>query len=515
MYPEEYNYRPTNQPTRRFNPRILIVAGIVAVVVIIALAIWASLGGNKAPSNANIEDPGYVVHETGLTSDQSFSAVQGNELFSYNGLVFYKQPLSGTKNVTVLSSGIKLPQVARMQWAGSKGAAVQFKGSYVGTAVYDTLLAQRISSDSSTLQNYWWYVDFSKGTVSILTKRALNPSPKFSTAANGLYYFAPDQTSEAFKRLLLFYDVATGQTKNIGSSVDIAQVNDMTICKSGQLLCVIGRDSSQDKTFKLYSFNASTGSEKTLLTEVTGNIVVSNDPDLFASVPAGENESKGYADPRQDEGANEDTDPAPSQVSVFDVNTKQSYSLNFQASVDTTALPYFTKQGNFAWFSGAINSNSDDGSNLENFEPGFRAGVNALSGEARSNLFKLVKADGQKVSKSMIALSAGEGPALLTDTGGDQYIFTTSTESPVASKQSEKPATDAVVSCLAAAGQGSEQEFNKEQSTFSIFITYDNTFTTRTRAFADCVASKGTVGLIGYNYQLVGVDPKNGRIVTD
>ncbi len=316
MYPEE-SY--ANAQPKKSRKKLFLIIGAAIVVIIILLL---SFAGSQSVDNANIDDPGYKVTSTDLIPAAYFSTIQGNDLYSYNGLAFYKVNLDNSNNVTILRSGLKLPTPASITWAGSNGALLTFKQSFSNTIVSNALRASGLSLDKLT-QAYVWYLDFGSGKLTLVNKIPVQSGkPYYDEAAKGIYYVS--RTERIFKLTLHFFNIQTSKDELAVPDLDSAGIESLSKCSPDFKLCFIARDRSNatESSRQLYAID-SNNRKISVYDPKGGRIFATSKPDLYITTAAEEVRSS-----TDKPGApTEDTDFSSAIAQSYDVASKSSSDL--------------------------------------------------------------------------------------------------------------------------------------------------------------------------------------------
>lgn len=128
-------------------------------------------------------------------SSQSRVGLKDNYLYSFNGIGFMKTDITSGETKTLLS-GLRVPTIGNIWWAGDEGALVTFSGSLYGTQVYDRLIQDPSSLNYSVFSQYVWYIDFSAKTISLVSTIPLYQNIAYYNSRQHLFYYVTEAYSE-------------------------------------------------------------------------------------------------------------------------------------------------------------------------------------------------------------------------------------------------------------------------------------------------------------------------------
>lgn len=445
----------------------------------------------------------YDLEKTGLEVRQDFAHLDKSELYAYNGLAFYKTNLE-SGDTTVLSSGLKLPLPSSVYWANSRGALMDFSSSYYLSEVQEALRAegQQLNDDS---RNYTWYLDFASGSLKLVnTDPVAAELVYYSEADNGFYYITDTSKKRYRTTALYFYDIDSGRNETVSYDLRLASVRALQACPAAGGICFIGRDKTEPTIEKLYTLNQD--GKKQVVINSKGRVFATNDPARYVVVGLEEKTATTGNTP-----AIEEVEARYSEEPAFlhNIETSEVGDLGFNIGFEQP-LVHFTDNDQFYIF-GSVLEKEPENEQLTFYRSG------TLNGNSTySDSFPVAYSDGSAFTGQVISSSGhGQGSLMLLGTLEGSYVLFGSTQqnSATLTPKSPEAAAKAVESCVTSHAQDSQ--YFSESGMFRIFFTADGGFAEDIAAFSDCILTSNEVPLHGYNFQFAGLDPVNGRIVTD
>lgn len=443
---------------------------------------------------------------TPFSSEQNFSQMQGNSVYSYNGLAFYKLDL-GNNQTSVLNTGSRFPTPDQVVWAGDQGALLNFSGPLYSTRI-ETALQARGESVNKATQMYTWYLDFATNELKMVSKYSIRKGlAAYSTEAKGVYY-VPNygiflnefpETEENLNRLSLnFYGIESGVENEVAGDLKAVDATSVFLC-ANQAACVITVPSQQTTKTSVSSFTKS-GETQVLLENFDGRVFSTNSPNLVITVP---NRLGDLEDAQAKEG-----DSAEGQAVLYDLGTKKSHDLGF--SVGNSSLLSNFNGRDFYIFD--TNQFSTPGK-PQHF---YRVGVLSKNGKPST---KLVDITGQDEAKSKtgvyldVASYGTEGRSLLTPIAGNMVLFGEVGKAENISSVGSDEAKASVAQCQADGKP--ELQYYDTAKQFRILLPQTANWQTELANFSTCLSEKALSAMVGYNYQFSLTDPVNGRLVSD
>lgn len=500
----DFNYKqPTPQQRLRINRRTVMIVGLVGLTMIVGIVLFFA----NPTIDDNVADPAYKLHETSLKDNQNFSSIQGADLYSYNGLAFYKTTLQGKDNTaTALLSGLKLPKPEEIVWGESKGAIMSFSESFGGTTVSDAIRArsQRVSVATKA---YSWYVDFASGTLSLAATDPIEPSASvYSPKANGFYYVTRSDSNG--KTALHFFDVVSKTNSTLLANTAFSIIDNLSLCDNYRL-CMRLRDDKDPAHDKIYAI--SNDNRLTELFNSRGRISATNDPNRFVVIQDEDSDDATQSDDHKPSATTkdvpDDTDYPSTSAKLYDIRTKASVDLDFIVDQPDISLRV-NGDDSFVAFDTSYEIKADDSS-----QPAYRAGSISTDGKAASKLFPLQSSLGSGFDSPLIKFSYGSSATLITDSDNKQHIFSNSSDLPSLKSRNISEVQPIIDACKANSVRNTS--YDATSQTITVDVVDDSAFKGRIATFSKCIAQKGATPLIGYNYSFTGTDPTSGRLTTD
>lgn len=484
-----------SSPTRQFKitPKLIIIGIglLLAIVILISWLLW-------------VKYPSYTVSTTPLNTDRNFSHMTGSDIYSYNGMAFYKINLAKNNEVAVLSEGLKLPTPKNVFWADSRGALVSFDESFILTEVEKALAARGQVVDEIT-STYTWYLDFSSSTLSLVSEEPLLTAV-FSARDNGFYYI-PDYTHietdsyAAPNTPLHFYNINTKADETVSEDLEVVDITHIGNCSDASMkVCIIASDKDNIAKLKLIGIN-SQNQTVPLIELDEGKLVATNSPDLYVTATPSESDkpaTSGSADGEREIAFTN------MRVELRNIKTKTATSLPFTID-EEDIFPYIVSDKDFYVLSTRVAN--------ENQANVFINGAPSTIGIASSTESPLTFSDG-KLYNTGIAGIVGygdNGTSLLDTNSGMQLLFSPSAQSKTVDSLSKKSVEDIVNKCAT----GAAIDYFDEEKQFRVLFTDNDAFKQTVATFSDCVTKADTRALVGYNFAFGARDPGSGRITTD
>jgi hypothetical protein len=501
---ESYGYQPKPRKSRK---KWFVAGAVILLLLIGTLILLPSKQNSKLQSQAASQS--YAALPTSLTVSDNFGYLNGNELYGYNGLAFYKSNLQDGTKLTILNNGMKLPKPSAIYWANSKGALLNFSQSFATSRIEEVLKAQKLSLNNET-KNYTWYLDFATGSLHFVDYSSIRPGfALYDAKANGFYYIGNNSTSNArtTKLSLRFYNVATYKAEDISKDLGVTSVSFLSPCNSNHRLC-FASTSAKDYSTKqiLYGITADNKIQK--IHTVDGNIYPTNNRNYFLTTDL----SKRTASSKT----------ADLPTALYNPNSNTSIPLDFKAVGAADVLVHFSSDTHFSIITNTSSIDyprSSRGENSEVQSSSVTAGIlsNDSSNAATGNAIALNLADGSSYKGSVIGENSysNTGPLLgITEDGAEVLVTETGQQYSIPTTADQKKVSDIITSCIQSSPNAS-QEYTPDKKLFSVYFTYNSNFNASAANFGNCLAKAGSAALIGYNYYIGGTDPVNGRIVSD
>lgn len=507
MYPEE-NYTPykPKSDNRQTKFRLIMLIGLplLFLVIIVIVVLRPASNGSSAPQ--------YNLRSTNLTASMDYPYLNGSDLYTYNGLAFYKTNMEASGSnatTTVLSKGLRLPTPSNIYWADSRGALLTFKESFYLTPV-ETALTGIGQTINDTTRSYSWYLDFASGKLQLVNRRPIVPGlAHYSKSQKGFYYIEsafPDE-NDNIASPLHFFDISANRDQIVSSNLGVTDVRRLTECpttdSTAKNICLVARDSKDQKAERLY--NVSHNGRRTQLLDSKGRLFPTNNPNIYIAVSRGE-EAEKIQGSRNQEQADFTEEPAV----LHNLETNVTRTLDFRVGGSNNITAYFGDDDNFYF----IDSVVEDKSNEEQPDAFvYRAGTIAdgSASELRTVLFQ----DNTAFTGSLTSSNGygNNGTSLLSTTNGGLMLFAKSDSIVKLSGVDQQTVQATINTCKPTGFQDSQYFLDIRQ--FRVTFTADDSFANRIATFSDCMTKTNPSVITGYNFHFAGSDPINGRLSTD
>lgn len=464
--------------TRR---NITILAAVLVIGIIALLAITI------APFKS------IRIHQTPFLSNE-FTTLQNGSLYSYNGTAFYKTNPENKEDITVLNTGMRLPLVSSLYWAGDEGAFMVFDdGSYMSSLVEQELTARGEEWDDTT-RTYVWYVDFKTSTLRLVSEEGLvDDVVHYSKESGGSYfigYGGADDSGGPVQKRLIFYSTSTFASKSVVDNVGTDIIKHIGSCVDSKTICLITQGESGEVVRKVSGNKVSTVTK-----EFFDLITPTASPNIF--IGARNIKNTGYFS-------------GVLQAETYYINLDSDKPSKLGATINASD-------------SVLTNTFSDDA--LYIYEPtplSDRADAEYIS--VAKNIFGIPRTTKKTLdqdstdsspSRSLVGpLSYSEnGLAIFNDVEGSTFLITPSNYTYQAPGQSSDEVERSLNNCFDR--HTNYHAYSDEIKQFKVGINFDSNFPAKIKAFSDCVTKDNARAFIGHSYIFVGLNPLDGRYVTD
>ncbi len=503
MYPEQdYAPYPANQGNGNNAGRLkkrLIIGIPVLLLVIVLLTVFR-------PKSVDSFQP-YVVSNTNLTAAQHFGHLEGSDLYSYNGVAFYKTSLVSDGQpgkTTVLNTGLKLPAPGKIYWADSRGAMLSFKQSFTLTKVEEVLAARQLPLNDIT-RSYTWYLDFATGSLKLVDQQPVVPDlVHYSKADKGFYYVTGYSDTEGSATPMNFYNIATGQSTVIVQNLAVTDMGDIRKCPAAPIICFTARDIKDPVSKKLYGIDRN--KQKRVILDSKGRLFPSNDPSLYVAVGRGE-DSKAVSGNNNVEQADYPAQPAV----LFNIQNSTAIPLGFTVEMSEPAV-HFSDAQQFYIIDNTVSQVAETDEDKQT--PSYRTG-RIVGTSAKSELQPFAYSDNKPFDDVISSITShGDGSlSLLTAIDGSQVIFSDARNTAELAATDPEAAKNTVKACISSGTVGSQ--YFEETREFRVLFTADDKFAQNIAAFSTCMTRPDKIALTGYSFHFAGRDPFNGRLSTD
>lgn len=474
------------EPYQRTMLRNIILGGIVIVLGIIVYLVLTT------PSYKS-----FSLYKTPF-SVSSFSMVKGNALYSYSGLSFYKQAISSGDSVTVLNSGVRLPVIENLYWAGDNGALLTFTdGGYIGSALERELMSRQLEWNNDS-KEYLWYLDFKTSKLMLVSEYPLiSESVYYSDASESIYYarqngFIPESDIPNGLPLIAY------STKNLTETTVLENLGTEAVefigpCETIDTICFSIQNPDGASLYKV----GKDGKQTKVLNDTFDSINPTSSPTIFIGVQ--------YDDVSENEGVGEVL-----QATVYHIDLATKKTTKTDTKIGSTR---------------SILSNIGEGDSFYLYEPTsqtdksgltYVAGSKNLLGTTKTRLQVLGKSAELKQTSSSIVTPisiTANGLSLFGDIDGSMFLIAPEKFNYQVVESSSTDVEKNIEPCLKKYTKS--YDYTDELKQFKIGIIYDDTFTQRIKSFSTCVDQVYPAAYSGYYFVIVGLSSTDGRFVTD
>lgn len=468
---------------RKQKRRLLFV--VVILVLIFAGIYQLFLAGTKAD---------YTIKDSGLRYSHNFGSLRGDDIYYYNGLAFLKQNLE-TNQINTLNTGRNLPSIDKIFWADDNGVLFNFDGSFAATIV-EQKLRSRNETVNKTTQNYTWYYDFKSGDLHLVDTAPIEKSlAVYSPSEKGFYYIAGFSDRIRYNPnvgiTISFYDITTNTKSQISSNLQVTDPTHLVRCVDAvKSICLIARSQQNPQTKQLLQIKS--GSSKELL-QTKGLILKTNQASKFVFFEPENPASNGVLD---------EADILSGEGRVFDVGNDEKKSTGLLIS-GTGFGAYFENNRNLF----IIDDYLRGGGVINTEELHYGIGKKSWWHPAK---VATIRVESKQEAQITEVSSYGNRTALLVSYDDQQLLFSNKSQNTSVALGKDSVLSEQVSSC--AKSQSATSDYFKSSNEFKVYLTLNQDFEQKVAAFSSCMKQTNTTG---FNFDFVGRDPVNGRIVTD
>ena len=441
---------------------------------------------------------GFSIHKTPYLGT-GFTAIQGQSIYDYNGLSFYKSPLNDPTKITTLSSGFQLPLPSTVYWAGDEGAVLTFTDQgATGSLLESELQSRGLELDNRTME-FVWYFDFSSRSLRLVDEFGFaSPAYYYSPEKQGFYYIKrgkPVTESHGFENAALtFYSLKSFNAETASPSAgDEEAVTYIGACRDGTSVCLIKDIKGKQSLYAIEDTRQiKIGESYDHLTPTSSSVI------FVGSI---------YDTPESSEDAEDEL--LRSSYYVLDSTTgKQSRVID-----DVVANSSFI-------------ANTNDDESFYIFEPtpessdneiSFYTGAKNILGTPKAKKVKFsndTKKSGIPSSVAVFDLVTRNGSGFMIFRDVDAvYLVTPQDYKYVSLKQSPQTLEASLQPCFSKYTQ--YHDFTEELNQLKVGITFDDNYRKNIEAFSSCVADSSPRSQVGHDFVFVGLSPIDGRFVTN
>lgn len=466
--------------------KIIIILGVLLVGL--ALAIFLLTPPYK----------GYSVHKTPYLSS-NFATIQGKNIYGYNGLSFYKSAIDDSSNITTLSSGFHLPVPKTVYWAGDDGAVLTFTDQGVSGSLLEAKLgSQGREVDEQTLE-YVWYFNFSDHTLTLVDEFGFaSPAFYYSPTKHGFYYIKygkPVSESHGFENAALsFYSTKSLTSQTVSEVVGNEEATTyIGPCKDTETVCMI---KDLNGKYSLYSVE---NGKQNKIGKTYDHIVATASPMLFVGSL--------HETPRSSENAEDELLKA--NYYVINPSTGKQTVVSSGRVANNSFVANTSGDGFFYIFETTAQNPDDEVSLLSGAK-------NVLNTPKTKQVTFTNDTKQAGVSTSLAVL----GPVSSNDAGfmlfrdvDATYLIAPQGYDYKSPKPSSQKTESLLKDCF---GKYTKyHDFTEELGQFKVGVAYDDNYRKNIEAFSSCVATSSPQSQVGYDFIFVGLNPIDGRFVTN
>lgn len=486
-----------NDDTANSKRSQLLKWGVIGVVVLLVIMLVFAL-----LMRTNVEQ--YHMGKTPY-SPGSFAHLDGDSLYTYNGIAFLKTDIK-TGTVEALSSGEWFPTPKDVKWVGSKGVLIRFSIFFPKIIAEDRVnnLQQRFPNRNA--EEYTWYYDFSSRSLKLVNEQPLltDDATYYSESEDRIYYlssnrFSGAETDEVDESLkLYFYDLSTGKNTTVNNDLAVTAADTLHACPNLQGVCFIARDTKDILKAKLFQVKPSSDSKPTVLLESTGRIFRTNNPDRYATIEFSRDEGHSHEDHGVAEGEVELTNEP---VTLHALSQKKTYNLDFKAGISEPNIHFVDETNFYVLFN---NSESADGSMV------YRSGVLTEDG-SKSKEFEVTYGNkAESVSQLVTINNLSRGESVLVSTIDNEIAIFNAERFADLKPADVTRAKDAVERC--ASPLGLRTELLADNKMFRIVVNQGGSFSKNISDVSSCIVKSGMEDFRGYTFQFAAINPFSSSV---
>lgn len=455
----------------------------------------------------------YSLTNANIKLSDNYGFLEGDNIYSYNGLSFYRVKVNSKDEPEVLSTGLRLPEVDTLHWADNKGAMLTFKSSPYGTVIEDKLksLNEKLSLNTN---KYVWYLDFSTSELSLVSKDPLYLDlAHYSSKLNKLFYIAentdPEQKGEVSGYPIKAFDISSLTSSDVSYPLGLTGLSNLSDCPEGKgNVCIIGRDINNTTEQTVFAVDDSNNKTKLLSSETP--ILPTNRSDIYITVKK---------DPKKSSSKDEiDAYSQKGEAVAHSLLDNSSGPLGFDISTEGFVLT-FNSDNTFYSLDNIFTDQKYGSDKNQVGQPYiYKSGdfnSNKLSQKSKNYIANI----GNEDFKLKIISSSGQnenGVSLLNSYDGKQLVFSNleSFEGTSLETKSENEAKNSIKECLSNL-TGSSYQYFSDSKKFKVYFNEGDSLNNDIQKFSDCMKIKYPKVQHGYNFYLGTTDPQSGRITSN
>lgn len=469
-----------NYDIKKYLPLVYIAGGILVLIVLISWII--------APKYSSFE-----LHKTSYITE-NFTSFQNGRLYSFNGAAFYSVNPQDPSDITILSTGLRLPAVEKLYWAGDAGALMVFGDTQTDGSVVEKELAARGQVFDTLTTSYTWYLDFKTNTLHLASDTPMDSSnAHYSPAKKALYFstlpFHQEHGADNEGPTLWTYSTVKLERKELVESIGSGVVRYIGPCPNGEV-CVIQDEQSSKQTLW-----AVVDGKKKVITNIYNSISPTGDQSTF------------LAEKNEKLGAKEGFEDAELQADLFVLNVQKNEERPTAIKVGVGATPTASAYNDGKKF--VLYDNSllaENKSTFRNIAPD-------LFGTLQSKKEAYGLKGGLTEDITGVLSRSTDGVSILGGTKGGIYLHGPSSYNYKAETYDEKSLKEVLKSCVSKYTKYYEYAPEIRQAT--VGVVFDDNFASTIKKFSTCIADTDKKAFVGQNYIFIGLSPIDGRFVTN
>ncbi|MEO5499624.1 MAG: hypothetical protein ABIR46_03935, partial [Candidatus Saccharimonadales bacterium] len=401
-----------------------------------------------------------------------------------------------SEDVSVLSSGLRLPKIKTSHWVGDQGILLTFAdGGVIKSAVEDALAVRGERWNDETM-NYVWYLNFKTNQLNLVNRFGIaGNSVSYSDQKQGVYYVGySDVLSEEEQEEnapLQFFSTTSSTSKVVAKNV--ASPNSLIYLRdcpeaSNASVCIV--ETKEDK----YVISSVDENKKTKLTDRSfDNITPTANPSIFIGTIN-----------HTTSNSNQEDEELAADLYHIDIENNKVSKLNTSISASRSILANTVTNDKFYIFEPSVGDDTND--------MAYVSGAKNLLGFYRTKT-QAAKTDSE--SKSILGPFSRtvNGESMFHDVEGNTYLITPSGQDYEPVTLTEQEMKSKLFNCFNTYTKG--YLYTPELKQFKINIQYDNSFNKNIADFSKCSIEASPKTSVGYSFVFLGVSPSSGKFVTD
>lgn len=472
-----------NPELKQYLPIAYILGGVIALVL---LVMWI-----VSPKYGSLS-----LHETPF-KENSHVALINDRIYGYSGAAFYSVSPSDQSDLKILASGMRLPAIKKLFWAGNKGALVVFDTVQTDDSLLEKELASRGLYINETTSEYVWYIDFTSKKLSLASTSPISSNVAFYSQEKNAFYFTtygPDGNFELETEVappLRLFDISSGKVALVIDDIGHDAVHYVGACTRG-VVCLI-----QDKGDGKQSLWAVEGSTKKLITNTYNQVLPTNNPSIY------------IGEKTEPLVQNEESEDFQLQAELFLINLESNKTVSLGTKVNVGANISVNVPGD-----GKKTTVLDDSLLARDGASVYTQTAPDLFGNPKSRQEAYRLKDG-KLSENIIKTVSNttSDTQLVAGSENNIYLLGPSSYKFTLKSFDEKTLSEAIKPCLNKYTK--YHKYTSEISQMMVGVVFDDNFQKNIAGFSTCISNTNKQAFLGQTYTFVGLSPIDGRFVTN